>query len=153
MPRVHDLCARIQNGFRARLHQIAVPDTKMNLAVSNIMYHEGFVSNVVRGNHQKPDETYTPTTNDNVATRRLWLTLKYASDAPVLSRMNCVSKPSKRITLTVHEMKDLTSGRRAKGVQPLQPGEIAIMSTNQGLMEIHQALEKNVGGEILCRVR
>ncbi|KAL1923555.1 mitochondrial 37S ribosomal protein uS8m [Calcarisporiella thermophila] len=153
MPLVHDLCARIQNGFRARLQHIAIPDTKMNLAISNILYREGFVGAVVRGDHTGPDPSYTSTTPANIATRRLWLTLKYRDELPVLSRMRCISKPSKRVMLGATELKDLASGRRAKFVEPLQSGEIAIVSTNRGVMELQEALQKNVGGEILCRVR
>lgn len=151
MPRVYDLCARIQNGFRSRLQSIAIPETKMNLAIANILYREGFLSSVVRGNHQGPDAEYTPTTNENVATRRLWLSLKYKDNSPTLSKLSVVSKPSKKVTFTVNEMKQIASGRRAKFVKPLQPGEIAVMNTNRGVLEIQEAIKKNVGGEILCR--
>ncbi|ORX61946.1 30S ribosomal protein S8 [Hesseltinella vesiculosa] len=153
MPRVHDLCARIQNGFRSRLQSIAVPETKMNLAICNILYKDGFLTSVARGNHLGPDTTFTPTTPSNVATRRLWLQLKYKENNPTLEQMTVVSKPSKKITYTVSEMKFLSAGRRAKFVSPLQPGEIAIMNTNRGVLSIRDAIEENVGGEILCRVK
>lgn len=151
MPRVHDLCARIQNGFRSRLQSISIPETKMNLAITSTLYREGFLSSVVRGNHKGPDMEYTPTTNDNIATRRLWLSLKYKDNEPVLQKMGVVSKPSKRVTCTVTEMKHLASGRRAKFIKPLQPGEIAILNTSRGVLELQEAIKKNVGGEILCR--
>ncbi|KAG0737504.1 hypothetical protein G6F26_003506 [Rhizopus arrhizus] len=151
MPRIYDLCARVQNGFRARLQSIAIPETKMNLAVSNILYKEGFISSVIRGNHLGPDQTYIPTTNDNVATRRLWLTLKYKENTPVLSKFAVVSKPSKKVHFTVNELKNVANGRRAQLIKPLQPGEIAIVNTNRGVLELQEAIEKNVGGEVLCR--
>ncbi|KAL1932464.1 hypothetical protein VTP01DRAFT_8142 [Rhizomucor pusillus] len=151
MPRIHDLCARIQNGFRGRLQSIAIPETKMNLAVANILYRQGFISAVARGNHLGPDAEYTPTTNENIATRRLWLSLKYKDDKPVLSSMSVISKPSKRVIFTVEEMKRIASGRRAKFIKPLQPGEIAIVSTNRGVLDLHEAIEKKAGGEVLCR--
>ncbi|CAO3614880.1 unnamed protein product [Cunninghamella blakesleeana] len=152
MPKIFDLCARIQNGFRAKLQTIAVPETKMNLAVTNILYKEGFLTSVIRGNHIGPDAVYTPTTPANVATRRLWLQLKYKENQPVLNKMSSISKPSKKVTFTVNEMKNMASGRRFKFIAPLQPGEIAIMNTNCGVMDIYEAIEKNVGGEVLCRV-
>ncbi|GAA5805433.1 30S ribosomal protein S8 [Helicostylum pulchrum] len=151
MPRVHDLCARIQNGFRARLQTIAIPETKMNLAVSNILYKEGFLSSVTRGNNIAPDQAYTPTTNENVATRRLWLSLKYKENNPALSTLSLVSKPSKKVHFTVNELKNVASGRRAQFIKPLQPGEIAIVNTNRGVLELQEAIEKNVGGELICR--
>ncbi|CAO3627940.1 unnamed protein product [Mucor hiemalis] len=141
MPRVHNLCARIQNGFRARLQTIAIPETKMNLAVSNILYKEGFLSSVTRGNHVGPDQAYTPTTNENVATRRLWLSLKYKDNHPALSTLS----------LVINELKNVAGGRRAQFIKPLQPGEIAIVNTNRGVLEVQEAIEKNVGGELICR--
>ncbi|OBZ90612.1 37S ribosomal protein S8, mitochondrial [Choanephora cucurbitarum] len=151
MPRVHDLCARIQNGFRARLQSIAIPETKMNLAISNILYREGFLTSVTRGDHVAPDNSYTPTTNENVATRRIWINLKYKENLPALSRLNLVSKPSKKVYFTVNELKNITNGRRAQYIKPLQPGEIAIVNTNRGVLEVNEAIEKNVGGEVICR--
>ncbi|KAI7903401.1 30S ribosomal protein S8 [Cokeromyces recurvatus] len=151
MPRLHDLCSRIQNGFRARLQTIAIPETKMNLAVVNILYKEGFLSSVTRGNHIGPDLTYTPTTNENVATRRLWLNLKYKANNPALSKLSLVSKPSKKVHFTVNELKNIANGRRAQFIKPLQPGEVVIVNTNRGVLEIQEAIEKNVGGEVMCR--
>ncbi|KAI7870354.1 30S ribosomal protein S8 [Spinellus fusiger] len=151
MPRLPDLCSRIQNGFRARLQTMAIPDTKMNLAVANILYREGFISSVTRGDHTGPDETCTVTTPDNIATRRLWLNLKYKENKPALEALSVVSKPSKKVYFTTNELKNIANGRRAQFIKPLQPGEIAIVNTNLGVLELQEALKKNVGGEILCR--
>ncbi|CAO3664876.1 unnamed protein product [Rhizopus stolonifer] len=133
MPRVYDLCARVQNGFRAKLQSIAIPETKMNLAISNILYKEGFISSVTR------------------ATRRIWLTLKYKENLPALSKFSVISKPSKKVSFSVNELKNVANGRRSQFIKPLQPGEIAIISTNRGVLELQEAIEKNVGGEVLCR--
>ncbi|KAF9973219.1 hypothetical protein BGZ73_003579 [Actinomortierella ambigua] len=152
MPRHYDLCARVQNGFTSKLRRIAVPDTKLNRAISNVLYKEGFIASVSRGNHVQPDTEYTPTTPDNIATRRLWLELKYNNDEPVLKKMSVISKPSMRIVMKVPELQSLAAGNRAQFVKGLQPGEIAILSTNYGVMELRDALEKGAGGEVLCRV-
>ncbi|KAF9178810.1 hypothetical protein BGZ51_007456 [Haplosporangium sp. Z 767] len=151
MPRHYDLCARIQNGFRAHLRRIAVPDTKMNLAISNVLYKEGFIAGVSRGDHVQPDTTYVPTTPDNIATRRLWLELKYNNDEPVLKKMSAISKPSKKIIMKVDELQNLAAGNRSQFIKGLQPGEIAILTTNYGVLELREALEKGAGGEVLCR--
>ncbi|CAG8434791.1 11749_t:CDS:1 [Ambispora gerdemannii] len=152
MAPVHDICARIQNGFLARLKSIAVPCTKMNLAISQVLYNEGFISSVTRGNHIQPDTTYTPTTPENIATRRLWLDLKYRDNKPVLTKMRVVSKGSRKVWMNLGEFASLCRGRRAKFIAPLQPGEIAIVSTNFGVMEIREAIVLRSGGELLCRV-
>ncbi|CAG8654933.1 11269_t:CDS:2 [Gigaspora margarita] len=146
----HDLCARIQNGFRAKLASIAVPESKMSLSIVKILYEQGFISSVQRGNHIKPDEVFTPTVPTNIATRRLWLDLKYRDNEPVLKYMQCVSKGSKRIYMNVQELMDLASGKRAKFVPPLKPGEIAIVSTSKGVLEIKDALESQIPLERGC---
>ncbi|KAG0240039.1 30S ribosomal protein S8 [Mortierella sp. GBAus27b] len=151
MPRHFDLCARVQNGFRSRLRRIAVPDTKMNLAISNVLYKEGFIASVNRGDHVAPDTAYVPTTPDNIATRRLWLELKYNNDEPVLKKMATVSRPSKKVVMKVQELQALAAGNRAQFIKGLQPGEIAILTTNYGVLELREALEKGAGGEVLCR--
>ncbi len=148
---VHDICARVQNGFRARLQSIAVPDTKMNRAISMILYQQGFISSVQRGNHLEPDTEFVQTQPHNIASRRLWLDLKYRNNQPVLKSMSVVSKGSKRVYMKVDELKDLMSGKRAKFIPPIQLGEIAIINTSRGVLEIKDAIEQNHGGEVLCR--
>ncbi|KAI8870141.1 30S ribosomal protein S8 [Ramicandelaber brevisporus] len=150
---VHDLCARVQNGFRARLLRIAIPENKMNLAVSRILFRQGLISAVVRGDHHSPDTSYTPTTQENIATRRLWLQLKYREDKPVLRSMSAVSKPSRKLNASVPELRAIASGYRSGIFKPLQPGEVIILSTPKGVMELHEALRYDVGGMVLCRVK
>ncbi|KAI8324049.1 30S ribosomal protein S8 [Martensiomyces pterosporus] len=148
---VHDICARVQNGFRARLGRIAVPETKLNLAVSRVLYNQGFVSSVTRGTHVGPDAEYTPTTNLNVAERRLWLSLKYYQDQPVLRKMNCISKPSRRISCNSNQLQMLASGQSWSIVKGIIPGEIMVVSTTRGVMEIQDAVKTGLGGTLLAR--
>ncbi|KAI9474952.1 hypothetical protein LPJ78_003965 [Coemansia sp. RSA 989] len=148
---VHDICARVQNGFRARLGRIAVPETKLNLSVSRILYNQGFVSSVTRGTHLGPDASYTPTTNLNVAERRLWLSLKYYQDDPVLRRMHCISKPSRKINCNANQFRILAAGQPWGIVKGVIPGEIMIVSTIRGVMEIQDAVKHGLGGSLLAR--
>ncbi|OLY78707.1 37S ribosomal protein S8, mitochondrial [Smittium mucronatum] len=149
---VHDLCARVQNGFRAKLAKIAVPETNLNLSVSRILYQQGFIYSVTRGTHLGPDQEYTPTTNLNIAERRLWLNLKYYNDSPVLNKMNCISKPSRKIKCSAKDISKLVSGVRAGIVKPITPGELIIISTSRGILEINEAAKQNIGGVLLARV-
>ncbi|KAJ2726712.1 hypothetical protein GGI07_000437 [Coemansia sp. Benny D115] len=151
MVRVHDLCARVQNGFRARLGRIAIPETKLNLSVSRVLYNQGFVSSVTRGTHLGPDAQYTPTTNLNIAERRLWLSLKYYKDEPVLRAMRCVSKPSRHISCNANQLRILASGQSWSIVKGVIPGEIMVVSTTRGIMEIQEAVKLGLGGTLLAR--
>ncbi|KAJ1725369.1 hypothetical protein LPJ53_000407 [Coemansia erecta] len=149
--RVHDICARVQNGFRARIGRIAIPETKLNLGVSRVLYNQGFISSVTRGTHLGPDEAYTPTTNLNVAERRLWLSLKYYQDAPVLRAMRCISKPSRKMHCNANQLQILASGQPWGIIKGIIPGEIMIVSTTRGILEIQDAVKLGVGGMLLAR--
>ncbi|KAL9062151.1 MAG: hypothetical protein Q9157_009181, partial [Trypethelium eluteriae] len=52
-------------------------------------------------------------TQENVATRRLWLGLKYWNSQPVLSEMKMVSKPKQRIRLSSLDIGRIVRGREA----------------------------------------
>lgn len=98
-------------------------------------------------------ETEGVVTQANRASRRLWLGLKYYESSPVLSKAKMVSKPTKRIWLTSHEIANLVRGRRAGEVHPLsQIGEIMAVSTDRGMMEARECMERKIGGMVLCRV-
>ncbi|KAJ1959150.1 hypothetical protein IWQ62_004729 [Dispira parvispora] len=152
MPRVHDFCSHLQNAFRARLSQTAVPENKMNLALSRILYREGFITSVTRGSHLGPDgANYVPTTPDNVATRRLWLRLKYKNEKPTLREMACISKPSRKISGHFQDLQRIAAGRPVGIVKPLRPGEILIVDTAEGVVELQEALRRKLSGQLLCR--
>ena len=97
----------------------------MNLAISLGLYRQGFLTGVQRGSVSGPDEVYTPTTPENIATRRLWLGIKYRDASPVLRSMSVISKPSRKIWMGVPELQELVDGRKGKEmVAGLLPGEI-----------------------------
>ncbi|RKP12978.1 30S ribosomal protein S8 [Piptocephalis cylindrospora] len=152
MPRIYNLCSHIQNSFRWRLKSVCVPENKSNLAILRVLYNEGFLASISRGSHLGPDTTPTPTIPANIATRRYWIELKYAQNEPVLKKMSVVSKPTIRHHMTVHQLTRIVSGAKVGIVKPLQPGEIMIVSTNEGVMEAKEALRRRVGGELLCRI-
>ncbi|KAI8990939.1 30S ribosomal protein S8 [Mycotypha africana] len=143
----------LSNAFRSGSRFVAVPDTKINLGLTNVLYRQGFLTSIARGSHEGPDTEYTPTTDQNRATRRLWLDLKYKNNVPAMKSFTVVSKPSRKLHFKVNELKDIAQGRRVGPVTPLQPGEIGIVNTSMGVLELNEACEKRVGGEFLCRVR
>lgn len=130
----------------------SIPMTKLNLAIVLGLQEEGFLSSVTRGNHAGPDAEYTPTTQENIATRRLWLGLKYYDNEPVLSKMRLVSKPTKRVWIGASGLQQLTRGKEHDDVKPLQPGECMFMASDKGVYEIREAVARQLGGQPLCRV-
>ena len=90
---------------------------------------------------------------DNVASRRLWVGLKYWNQRPVLEKMSLVSKPTRRVWYNVPELETLVKGERVgytKGLRGI--GEAMYVSTDRGIMEVRECVERRTGGMLLCRV-
>lgn len=117
------------------------------------LYREGFISSIQRGSLTGPDKEYTPTTFDNVSTRRLWLGLKYHNTKSVISTMRLVSHPNRRVFVEPQQVVELLGGKSLRQVKPPQLGEVMFLRTKEGeVLELQEAAQKHVGGEILCRV-
>lgn len=154
MPLPYDLCARVQNAFRARHHRVAVDHTIQNLGILSILLRTGFISNVTRGTIELPSPAQFLHVGE--AQRRIWAELKYRDDRPVLMDMELISRPSRRIFMDVGELRRICSGRRAQTIKPLGMGEIAVVRTKSKeheWLEAREALQLNLEGEVICRAR
>ena len=154
MPLPHDLCARLQNAFRARHQKIAVDHNTQNLGILSILLRAGFISNITRGTLTTPSPAEFNTAGESQ--RRVWADLKYRDDQPVLRNMELVSKPSKRVHMDLSEIRLICSGRRAQQVKPLGMGEIAVVRTKDKeheWLEAREALQLKLAGEVVCRAR
>jgi ribosomal protein S8 len=93
-----------------------------------------------------------PVTQENISTRRLWLGLKYWNNEPVLKEMGMVSKPTKRVWMDTEGLGRLIKGREAGYVKGLtRPGECLFVSTDRGILESRECVERKIGGMLLCR--
>ncbi|KAK3335966.1 ribosomal protein S8 [Cercophora scortea] len=155
---VTNACAHLQNASRARLGLTSLPNNKYNLRLALALHRAGFVNSVTRaGPHPPPPEALLtfepePVTNTNVATRRLWLGLKYWNNEPVMKKVTPVSKPSRLVTATLDELSRVSRGFPAGHLKGLNLGECMFLSTDRGVLEVREALERKVGGLVLCRV-
>ena len=79
--------------------------------------------------------------------------MKYWNNEPVLSKMSMISKPTKRIWMDVEGLGKLIRGRDANDVRGLrQVGECVFVSTDKGILESRECVERRIGGMLLCRV-
>ncbi|KAK3945469.1 ribosomal protein S8 [Diplogelasinospora grovesii] len=152
-------CSHLQNASRARLGLTSLPNNKYNLRLALALHRAGFISSVTRaGAHPPPPEALLafepegPVTAANVATRRLWLGLKYWNNEPVMKQVNAISKPSRLVTATLEDLNRVARGFPAGYVKGLNLGECLFISTDRGVLEVREALERKVGGLVLCRV-
>lgn len=161
------VCSHLQNASKARLGFTSIPNSRLHLALALALQQQGFISTVVRAGPEPPaphallshpapsaDVDPEPVTRNNVASRRLWLGLKYWNSEPVLSKMEMVSKPTRRMWLDVRELREIVLGRQARYVKGLtRPGECLFVSTDRGILEARECVERRIGGMVLCKAR
>ena len=125
---IADMLTRIRNACMARHTTVAVPASKMKIAIAEILKREGFIRDF---EVQKADPVDT-----------IVITLKYTSDRrPVITGLKRVSKPGLRIYTG---RADIPRVRGGLG--------LSILSTPKGVMAGHEAWQEHVGGEVLCYV-
>lgn len=155
---IANACAHLQNASRARLGLTSLPNHKSLLLFSLALHRSGLVSSVTRAGPYPPEpeklltsET-EPVTTANVASRRLWLGLKYVNNEPVMWNVKSVSKPTRPITMHLGGLRRVARGFESGYVSGLKMGECLFVATDKGVLEIREALEKKVGGLMLCRI-
>lgn len=94
-----------------------------------------------------------PITQENISSRRLWVGLKYYNSKPVLEKMRLVSKPTRRVWMPIRDIEGLVKGERRGYVNGLRGiGESMFVTTDRGIMEARECVERRIGGMLLCRV-
>jgi len=125
---IADMLNRISNGLVAHHKQVLVPSSKMKVAVARILKEEGYIKN------------YQVTKDEPQPVLRIML--KYDEDRqPVISKLQRVSKPGRRVYVGRQEIPWVLSGMGT-----------AVLSTPRGIMTGQQARRQKVGGEVLCYV-
>lgn len=155
---VVNACAHLQNCQRARLGLTSLPNTKNNLFFVLALQRCGLLSSVTRAGPYPPpaDQLLTfeaePVTSANVATRRLWLGLKYHDNEPVMRTVTAISKPKRTITMQLNSLERVARGFERGYVKGLKMGELLFVATDKGVLEVREALQRKTGGLVLARV-
>ncbi|KAJ3495860.1 hypothetical protein NLJ89_g10568 [Agrocybe chaxingu] len=150
----HDVCSKLQNAFRARHARVSLPHNTQTLGILSILLRSGFISSLTRGTiaGPSPDEFTTAKPSE----QRIWATLKYRDDQPVLQTMELISRPSRRVFMELSDIRLICSGRRSGQVKPLGMGEVAMVRTRDKeheWLEAREALLLKIPGEAVCRAR
>jgi ribosomal protein S8 len=152
------VCSHIQNASKARLGLTSIPSTNLHLRLALELQRSGFLSSVTRAGLEPPatdtlsQYVSAPVTQTNVATRRLWLGLKYWNSEPVLRRMEMVSRPTRRVWMDVTGLRKLVLGRETRYIKGMtRVGECLFVTTDRGIMEARECVERGIGGMLLCR--
>lgn len=125
---IGDMLTRIRNALGRKKTKLSTPASKLRARVLDVLQAEGYI----RG--------YTQTDFDN-GKSEIEIELKYYEGAPVIRELTRISKPGRRVYVSVKSIPQVANGLG-----------ISILSTPKGVMADHQAREQNVGGELLCRI-
>jgi len=123
-----DMLTRIRNAQMRQKDRVSTPGSTFRARVLDVLKNEGYIRD------------YSETKYDNGRTE-FEIELKYFDGEPVIREIARVSKPGRRVYVSVKALPRVNNGLG-----------VAILSTPKGVMADHDAREQNVGGEILCTV-
>ena len=125
---IGDMIARIKNA-QLRNHKILkLPSSNFKVKISEVLKKEGFIIDY------KVESKKTNKID-------LIINLKYNLGSPVISEIERISKPGRRIFSSAESLPKINNGLG-----------IAIISTPKGVMTDIDARKQRLGGEIICKV-
>ena len=155
--------SHLKNSQQSRILVIEHPQSKIIMSVLNILQECGYI----RGyrlvlEKSKPnsiaDDKPFPASPTGAEVEIL---LKYKNQKPAINQIIRVSKPSKRVYLSVKKLSHILT-KKTYNQTPLNSGEhlsellfmkgILILSTSKGIMTHLTAYRLNIGGEVLCHI-
>ncbi len=121
-----DMFTKIRNAYSQKHEDVDVFYSKMNFNICQILKDSGFIISY-------------KTISSSLNKKKICIQLKYRTNGnPIISKIERVSKPSKRIYVKKSEVPKVLSGYG-----------VSLISTSKGVLTGKQARLKNVGGEIL----
>jgi small subunit ribosomal protein S8 len=124
---IGDMLARIKNSQLRNHKKVEMPSSNFKMKIADVLKNEGYINgfNVDRNENKQV----------------LIIDLKYNSGSPVISVIERVSKPGRRVFSSAQSLPKINNGLG-----------IAIISTPKGVMTDIDARKQKIGGEIICKV-
>ena len=124
---IGDMLARIKNSQVRNHKKVQLPSSKFKVKIIEVLKSEGYIIDFkVDDDEKKPN---------------LEINLKYNLGNPVISNIERISKPGRRIFSSAESLPKINNGLG-----------IAIVSTPKGVMTDVDARKQKIGGEIICKV-
>ena len=124
---IGDMLARIKNSLLRNHKKVELPSSNFKVKIAEVLKNEGYIV----------DHKVSSIENKAV----LQIELKYNYGSPVISTIQRISKPGRRIFSSAESLPKINNGLG-----------IAIVSTPKGVMSDIDARKNKVGGEIICKV-
>lgn len=127
MDPIADFLIALKNASAAGKAAAIMPYSNLRMAIAQILKREGFVADVSEKGKEK---------------KSIEVSLRYAENgAPKIADVKRLSKPSKRVYMSVHELKPVRQGYG-----------LLVLSTPKGVMSAREAKKAHVGGEALFTI-
>ena len=125
---IGDMIARIKNAQVRNHKKLELPSSNFKVKIADVLKNEGFIIDykINKKESNKAD---------------LMINLKYNAGSPVISAIERISKPGRRIFSSAQSLPKINNGLG-----------IAIISTPKGVMTDIDARKQKLGGEIICKV-
>ena len=125
---IGDMIARIKNAQVRNHKKLELPSSNFKVKIADVLKNEGFIIDykINKKESNKAD---------------LLINLKYNAGSPVISAIERISKPGRRIFSSAQSLPKINNGLG-----------IAIISTPKGVMTDIDARKQKLGGEIICKV-
>ena len=124
---IADMLTRIRNAQLAEKLSVAMPSSRVKASIAQVLKDEGYI------------EEFKVRDEDGKSV--LEIGLKYYAGAPVIEKIERVSRPGLRIYKGRDDIPKIMNGLG-----------IAIVSTSRGVMTDRKARASGIGGEVLCIV-
>jgi len=124
---VGDMIARIINAQIRNHKKVELPSSNFKVKIADVLKNEGYIIDY---------KTFSELNKS-----KLEISLKYYYGNPVISTIQRVSKPGRRIFSSAESLPIINNGLG-----------IAIVSTPKGVMTDIDARKQKIGGEIICKV-
>ena len=124
---VGDMIARIINAQLRNHKKVELPSSNFKAKIADVLKNEGYITDY---------KTFSELNKS-----KLEISLKYHYGNPVISSIQRVSKPGRRVFSSAESLPIINNGLG-----------IAIVSTPKGVMTDIDARKQKIGGEIICKV-
>jgi small subunit ribosomal protein S8 len=124
---ISDMLTRIRNANKMRHNSLTIPASKQKLEITRILKDEGFIRNYKYKEDNKQGQ--------------LIIYLKYINKEKTINNLKRISKPGLKVYAKKDEIPGVLGGLG-----------IVILSTSKGIMTGKEALQRHLGGEVICYV-
>ena len=124
---IADMLTRIRNGHAVGSASVSMPSSGIKQAVARVLQEEGFIDGC--------------TVAEENGKKTLTVTLRYFEGVPVISQLQRVSRPGKRVYCHSSDIPAVNNGLG-----------VVVVSTSKGIMTGREAKTSGTGGELICVV-